>query len=484
MSISSALSSALSGLAANSRAASVVSANLANIQTEGYGRREIALAQDNVATAGGVRVVGVTRHVDGAVLSDRRFADSELAHSQTRGSFLKEVQGSIGTPDQPGSLSARIAALEASLVSAASRPDAADRLQQVSQRAGELSRSFNDISDGIQSQRMRAEERIDTAIRGLNSDLDQVHRLNVQIQAAQRNGSDASGLLDYRQTVIDRVADMIPVREVPRDDGAVALMTPAGALMVDGGSAELSFTRANVIAPHMTLENGLLSGLRINGDEVAPAGMRSPVSGGGLSALFEVRDSLAVDAQRQVDALARDMIDRFQDPALDPTTGPADPGLFTDRGARFDAANEVGIAGRITLNAAVDPARGGDPSKLRDGLGATAQGPRGDATRLHGLADALSGARGMASGDLGGGAASASQHVASMVSQLAQSTLAEDRATSFAAVRQSGLDERLLADGVNSDDETARLLLIEQAYTANARMIQTLDEMMETLLRI
>src|SRR5690554_1192928 len=116
MSLTSALSNALSGLAANTRAAGIVSANLANIQTDGYGRREIALSHDARGPSGGVRVTGVTRHVDAAILSDRRLADSALAHSETRTQFLQEVQSSIGTPDQPGSLSARIAALEAALV--------------------------------------------------------------------------------------------------------------------------------------------------------------------------------------------------------------------------------------------------------------------------------------------------------------------------------------------------------------------------------
>ena len=44
MTISSALSAALSGLTASSRAASVVSENIANAQTEGFGERELTLS--------------------------------------------------------------------------------------------------------------------------------------------------------------------------------------------------------------------------------------------------------------------------------------------------------------------------------------------------------------------------------------------------------------------------------------------------------
>ena len=41
-----------------------------------------------------------------------------------------------------------------------------------------------------------------------------------------------------------------------------------------------------------------------------------------------------------------------------------------------------------------------------------------------------------------------------------------------------------LEDGVDTDAELQRLLLIEQAYAANARMIETVDDMMQALLRI
>ncbi|HEY9039609.1 MAG TPA: flagellar hook-associated protein FlgK [Roseovarius sp.] len=484
MSITSALSSALSGLTANARAASVVASNLANVQTEGYGRRDLDLSHARYGSSGGVRVVGVTRHVDAGVLSDRRMADGALSHSETRAGFLTAVQSAVGTPDQPGSLSARIAALEAALVSAASRPDANDRLQSVSFRAAELTQGLNAASSTIQNQRMAAEESISAAVRSLNVDLAQVRDLNLQIQDAQRGGADSSGLLDHRQAVIDRIADLIPVREVPRGDGAVALMTPGGALLVDRSAVHLEFTPRNVIEPHMTMEGGLLSGISIDGQEISPGDPRSPIGGGRLSALFEVRDALATDAQQQLDAVARDMIERFQGPSFDATLPPGEAGLFTDQGDPFDSAFEIGIAGRMQLNGRVDVRGDNEVWRLRDGLGAAGPGATGNATLLGAMSATLSERNPLVSGSLGAGAGTVSQHVNRLVSHLAQSAQAEDRTTSFAAVRQSELQTRLLSDGVNSDAETQRLLLIEQAYGANARMIQTLDEMMQTLLRI
>ncbi|UXX82267.1 flagellar hook-associated protein FlgK [Roseovarius pelagicus] len=484
MSISSALSNALSGLTANARAVSVVSDNLANMHTEGYGRREIGLMSNQHGSSGGVRVVGITRHVDAAVLGDRRMAQSELGHAETHTAFIAGIQSVIGTPDQVGSLSARITAFEASLITAASRPDAQDRLQAVSMRGFELAATFAGVSDDIQGRRQAAEGAIAVGVETVNAALEQVQDLNRQILSSRMRRGDTASLEDHRQIVIDRIAEYIPVREVPRDNGSIALMTPGGATLLDGSVARLGFERSNVIMPHMTLENGLLSGLTLNGEVVAASGGRSPLNGGRLSAFFEVRDALALDAQTQIDALARDMIERFQDSGVDTTLAMGQAGLFTDAGNVFAALDEVGIAARIELNPLVDLGQGGDLRRLRDGLGAAVPGPTGEAALLNAMAEALSSRRALASGDLGNGAGSVSAHVGSLASRLGQQQMTAEGAASFARASTVEMQERLLENGVDSDVETQRLLLIEQAYSANARMIQTLDEMMQTLLRI
>jgi len=84
MSISSALSNALSGLSANARIAQVISANVANAQTPGYAPRAIELATRGQGHAGGVSVLGVVRHVDAGLLADRRSADGALAGAGVR----------------------------------------------------------------------------------------------------------------------------------------------------------------------------------------------------------------------------------------------------------------------------------------------------------------------------------------------------------------------------------------------------------------
>ena len=75
---------------------------------------------------------------------------------------------------------------------------------------------------------------------------------------------------------------------------------------------------------------------------------------------------------------------------------------------------------------------------------------------------------------------------ASAISSAGIST-ARVNAQSEAAVRNSQADTittRLTADGVDSDAEMQRLLQYEQAYAANARVIQAIQTMMDQILGI
>jgi flagellar hook-associated protein 1 FlgK len=478
MSISGALSNALSGLNASSRTADVVSANVANVLTEGYAPRDIALQSQRDGR--GVSVTGVTRHVDNALLGDLRFANGALAGSETRATFAGALERAIGTPGAPGALSGQLTTLETSLISAAARPEETSRLETVIRDADGLATSLNKVSSRIEALRSEADADIARTIKSLNEDLQRVAALNNQIAAAKSNGRDSASLEDQRQRVVDSVAEIVPIRQLPRDNDKIALVTTGGALLLDGRAATLDFDASPIVAAHMTQENGLLSGIRIDGQAVR-TDANGPLAGGRLAALFDNRDRAGVDAQAAVDSVARDLVERLSAPGLDGTLAPGAPGLFTDANMALDPANEVGLAGRIRLNAAVDPDQGGAVFRMRDGLGAATPGPVGNAGFLDKLSDALSTPRATSPGLV---TRSSSDHLADVTGRIANDRLSADEKVSFATTQATELRSLQLENGVDTDAEMQRLLLVEQAFSANARMIQTIDEMMQTLLRI
>ncbi len=485
MSISSSLSNALTGLTAASRAAEVVSNNVANAMTEGYGRKEINLSARTVDGSGaGVRVDGITRVVDQAILRDRRLADASVGDSATRSAFLERVGEVIGAPDDSASLTGRIAAFEAAIIEAASRPDLSARLQAVVDTATGVTDTLNEISDEIQAERLRADGAISRQVSDLNTALRQVAELNGAIVRLESGNRDASALYDERQQAIDRITGIVPVREIPRQRGAIALITTGGAVLIDGSPVTISFSPVNLITPDMTLASGALSGIEINGNPVRTDGPYSPIGGGSLAASFAVRDGLAVTAQDRIDAVARDIAERFQMAGLDPTMAPGDPGLFTDSGTAFSPANVSGFAGRIEVNATVDPSTGGELSRIRDGLGATSLGPAGDATLLNAMSAALTGVRVPATSIITSASRSASGLAAELQSLFGRDAVASEANLGFATARQESLRTLERQSGVDTDQEMQKLLLIEQAYAANARVIQAVDAMIGALLEI
>ncbi|WP_397541788.1 flagellar hook-associated protein FlgK [Roseovarius salis] len=484
MSISSALSNALSGLSASAKSAEVVSNNLANVLTPGYAARELALSSRGDGRGGGVLVDGITRRVDAGLLSERRQADGELARASGRAGFLTRLESLAGLPGETGSLASTITGFSQALAAAAARPEEDIRLEAAVAGARDIVAKINDLSRGIQAARMQAEERIVQAVDRANEALQRVQRLNARIVSADSAGHPTASFEDQRRVAIDSLAEIIPVRLAQRESGALAIYTRGGNALLDGRAATLTFSPANFVTAAMTHESGALNGLEIDGEPVNPSGADSPFDGAALAAHFEVRDRLAPDAQAQLDALARDLVERFQDPGLDATRAPLDAGLFTDSGARFDPVNEVGLAGRLSVNVAVDTEAGGAAWRLRDGLGATTPGPIGNAALLHHLADAIDQNAPLASGKLGATARSTSDHAAAFLSHIGQQRLAADREVTFSTANQSALAQTELGQGVDSDAQMQKLLLVEQAYNANARMITIVDEMIDTLLRI
>lgn len=484
MSISSALNAALSGLTATARRAEVVSSNVANAATPGYGRREVQLSSGLLGgLVAGVNVNGVSRKEDLMLLGQRREAQAGLAEAEVRAGFLAGIEGAIGLPGEPGSLTERLTAFETALIEAASRPDSEGRLTGVAQTAGAVADKLNALSDRVQDERLQADRGIAEAVGDLNTAMERVVELNTKIIQFSGSTRDASALADERQRVIDGIAELIPVRQVARPNGAVALYSPGGALLVDSKAAELGFTGVPALTVHMTQAGGGLSGLTLNGQPVTTGSANGPISGGRLAALFDLRDSLGPDIQTQLDAVARNLVERFENPAVDPTLGAGDPGLFTDNGLALDLSEELGLAGRISLNALADPDQGGAVWRIRDGLGAAAVGDPGDASLLNALSAALAQETVPGSGvfTASRGAVGLAGDLLSFVSTSAYG--AEAR-VSHARAQSDALVTAELQDGVDTDQEMQELLLVEQAYAANARVMSTLDEMLQQLLRL
>ncbi|MBD1206468.1 MAG: flagellar hook-associated protein FlgK [Rhodobacteraceae bacterium] len=466
MALSSALGAAASGLAASARRIETVGNNVANASTEGYARREVRL-QANM-TAPGVQVAAISRNIDPFRLADHRGAGADAAATALLADQLQRIEQAFGTAGRAGSLQSALATFDAALLSAASEPESPGRLAAVVNGARDLVTRFSAISSTIQQVRAETDGSIGRMVDRLNADLDRIGRLDQQIAAALAMGDDAASLQDRRQQLVDRVATVIPLREHPRANGRTSLIAISGALLLDGTPARFGFSPAALVSASSTTP---LSGLTLNGRPI-DAGPGSLLDGGTLAAAFDLRDRATPGLQADLDGLALSLAQRLSD--SDPTLAPGAAGLFTDAGGPVDPANRAGLSARLAVAASVDPATGGDPSRLRDGLAATTTRDPGDGGILAALSASLSA---LTPHSLAGEAAT-------LVDRLATARLTADAAASTAAARKSALAEAPSPDAVNTDQELQDLLQIEQIYAANARVISAVDDMLRTLLEV
>ena len=223
-----------------------------------------------------------------------------------------------------------------------------------------------------------------------------------------------------------------------------------------------------------------------------------PMRAGRLEGLAAVRDEHAATFQKQLDEIARGLIEAFaeQDQSAIPALADA-AGLFTYAGgpAVPPAGTAItGLAGQIVVNANVDPAQGGDVQLLRDGAISNpgnaayvynSTGAAGFSDRLQQLVDGLSQNRTF---DATAGAltdTSVTGFASSSVSWLEETRRTADNDASYqSAVRDRASQALSQKTGVNVDEELSMLLELERSYEASARLMSAIDAMYAALLNV
>jgi flagellar hook-associated protein 1 FlgK len=266
------------------------------------------------------------------------------------------------------------------------------------------------------------------------------------------------------------------------------VFTDSGVTLFETRARTVSFTPTLIYSAGATGSQVYVDGVPITGN----GGMA--VESGRLKGLTGIRDDVAVTYQRQLDEIARGLIEMFAE--SDQSAIPVLPdaaGLFTyPGGPAIPPTGTViaGLAGTISINASVDPLQGGDPMLLRDGGIAgdpayvyNSTGAAGFPDRLQELIDrfqvtrAFDGASGIDT------TATLAGFSSSSVGWLQEARRA---ASDEAEYRTTLLDRSAEAlskeTGVNLDEEMTRLLELERSYQASSKLISAIDSMLGSLI--
>lgn len=466
-SISSILSVARSALLTHQTALEVSGHNVANAETPGYTRQTLLLGQGTPlltpqgSFGSGVRIETVGRSRAALLDADVRAQLAPSSHAATRRDMLQRIERVFGEPS-PSGLGASFDAFWNAWSDLASHPTNAGARTVVRQRAEALVDRFQTYTRELQDLELSIQGQARLKVDDINRLSRELATLNRQVVGAESGGHVANDLRDTRDRLLDELGQLVPIVVIDRADGSNQVML-GGRPLVDGTTAT-------------TLELSATSPLtvRVAGE---PSGLRS--IGGELGALLELANDELASVRSGLDALAAALVDDvnalhvtgWSPPAggagnWDPLAGPTGSGVaFFSTGPSHRSAGGIRLSAEVTASA--------DAIAVSGKLNAA-----GDNSVALGIAEL----RASAPSAPGGSFASGFQ---SMIADLAGTArAAADAAEVRSTLRQQAEARREAVSGVSTDEELMRLMRHQQAYAAAAKIVQTVDEMMESLLSL
>ncbi|MEE2945375.1 MAG: flagellar hook-associated protein FlgK [Pseudomonadota bacterium] len=469
MSLSGALNTAASGLRVHQTLSQVTAGNVANAMTEGYSRRSVALTSTALGT-GGVLVSEVRREVDAALVRMSRAETARMSEQQAIHEGLRDYTLFLGQPGDGVSPGEKFGAFSASLTTLVNMPASTAAQQGVIFAAEDLAGTIRNASDRLASLRADVDMEIRYEVSDLNDKLYQLRDLNLRLRDFEPGTLEAASYSDQVDGLLDEVASITDIRISRTVDGAVNIYTTGGAALLEGDQVQ-----------DVTYNPGdgtLFAGTQ----EVTPgvAGVRG-MEAGSLVGFVTLKREIIPEFQLQLDEYARGLIQAFE--GADASLAVGQAGLFTDNGFTYDAANLEGLASRLRVNDAVDSGVGGSAHLIRDGLGATSEGLASDTTQIQAFIDSMHVAMNADPNTGIGATITLADYGSELVT--AQGTRTSRAEQSFNAARSAAevvQASRKNVEGVNIDEEMQNLMLIEQSYAANSKILTAVSEMLDELI--
>jgi len=444
------LSSASNALTAQRAGLEVVGQNIANLNTPGYTRRTLNLAEvppnDGLSAGHGVRIVDVRAMRDQLVESRLRRELGAGAHDGAMAEMLSGVETVLGRPGS--SIDAELTAFFNTFATLADDPASAVLRDGVVRQGTSLAAAFRGMSGQFKAIQSDADTSLRSAIAEVNSLAKELAGLNVRIAAS---GYDVESLRDRQGVILGRLGELADVSVLSRADGGVDVTLASGRAIVIGESSYTLETSPNGFAT-VTL-----------GD----ADVTAELTGGRIGGLRELRDSVLPGYLAQIDQLAYDVA----------------TAVNTAHHAGFDASGAAGgdffapLAGAAGAAAAlaVDPALVADSARVAASATGAA-GDNGTARQIAALRDATFAAGGTQS-PFAAWSAFAFRVGSDVVS-------AEGNASSHSQVVAQLQALQAQTSGVSYDEEAAHLMRFQRAYEANARYFTTIVDTLDTLMEM
>lgn len=459
---------ASSALRAHQQALDVINNNVANANTPGY-RRQQVVYQNGVAypTAslnggwgpgqfgGGVQVQSIKRF--GTDFLDGRYR-IELAQSgkyDVQRNILNQVEALLNETGADG-LTGKVDAFFNSWQSLSADPANTALRGDLRGRAEDLVAAFNSRALQLRATRSEQDLALEQRVDEVNDVAAQMARLNGEIATIIGRDQQPNDLLDQRDRLADRLAELTGATISNQPDGTVMASINGHAMIV----GTTTFKLQTVVDPAndnlLAVQWQTPTPMAYNGTTGEIAGIidaRDRIVQGQLDGLNTLAQTLITSVNTQHNAGYRlnsaTLGGNFFEPAVDPS-------------------GQYALSIRLNANILADTAN------IAVASNPNAPGDGNNAVLMAELQRALT---------MSGGTATFTDAYAAQVGSLALETRnAETRYTDRQAVAAALDQQRQAVGGVSLDEEAANLMQTQKAYQAAARVLNAVDEMLDKLI--
>ena len=233
----------LSALLAQQRALSTVSNNIANANTEGYSRQRVEFTQRPLERIGssfvgtGVEVDGVRRLFDDLLAGQLRGAASGFTRSDTFNTFAASLDNLLA--DTETGISAGLTRFFNAVQDLADDPASISARQTLLSEAESLTGRFAIFNRRLDEVGREITSRLNASVIEINGLAESIADLNAKIltSGGAAGGQLPADLLDQRELLLNRLAELANVTTVPASDGTVSVFIGSGQPLVLGTNA-------------------------------------------------------------------------------------------------------------------------------------------------------------------------------------------------------------------------------------------------------
>lgn len=454
MSLTSGLFTALTALQADQGALSVVTNNIANVNTPGYSREVANLEEsppisfENQQFGTGVTLANVQGIRDN-VLQMRLNQET-----QTQGQLSTVVNGMnqlqpLFNDTSGAGLQNYLSNFFNSFLALSADPTNVGNRQAVIESGQNLAAALRQTATGLLTQQQSADLTVTQTVGQINALTAQIASLNGQIGSLAGGGQTPNTLIDQRTQLITQLSQLVDVRTITANGGTLTLTTNGGTALVVGNQ---SFDLATQTNPATGFQDVFAQGSDIT----------SSIQSGSLGGDIQLRDQRLPAILTSVNTLAFDVANAVntQSAAGFDLNGAAGGNFFTPPASLSTAA--------LNLNVAIT-----DPNKIA----ASADGTPGNNANATAIAD-------LAGEPIVAGQ-TPTNYYSGIVSQVGNDASSATTAlTSQNLLVQQLQDQVGAVSGVSLDEEASNLVLYQNAYGAAARVASVIASLMQVTINM